>query len=36
MSLALSQAKAIRTHCQERLARHTIAVADLASEERTK
>jgi tetratricopeptide (TPR) repeat protein len=30
------QAKAIRAQSQERLARHTIAVADLASEERTK
>ena len=30
------QAKAIRAQSQERLARHTIAVADLASEERKK
>ena len=30
------QAKAIRAQSQERLARHTIAVADLASEQRKK
>ena len=31
-----NQAKAIRAQSQERLARHTIAIADLASQKRMK